>query len=227
MRRVELIIICATLLMVGCEGTKHTGVSPGMTFDAPSMSAIMLTPPTQVQQGDKPWCAPAAAVTLYKTIVQQPYDLSVAVREMGTDNEGTQISNFVNWMNNHQLKASLTTIPTTAAVEFILSQIKAGYYCIPYVNENGKPNSTHVLVVYGIDNNRVLISDSNRHLGMNRIGVDKKIFRDQWLINVGTTEGPEALLMFVDRHPRVATSQKTDNAGAFNVDSKYDSLLVR
>ena len=224
-----ILTICCTILVSGCEDASKQ-VGPGMTFDPPSASATMLPPPTpaqQVQQPPTPTCAPSAAVTLYRMVTGKSYTLDQAAREMHTTANGTYLSEFINWMNDHGMDASITTVPTTAANDMILAQIKAGYYTAPYVNENAKPNAAHVFIVYGVDNGRILISDSNRHLGMNRIAVDGKIFQNQWLINVGTKDHPEAILVFVNSHPKKPTTGSGKTTAGSLVNSRYDSIIVK
>jgi hypothetical protein len=200
-----LICFIAITVVTGCGGGSTHQVPPGINFTPPSGEVVMLPPPTdeqQVDQGQSPTCAPAAGVTIYRVITGKDYSFEQAINEMHTDANGTRISDLVFWLSTHELSASKSSMPTAWAVGMINEQIRAGYYVIPYVNESARPNAPHVFIIYGIDRNNFLISDSNLHFGMNRFAVDANIFQSDWLVNVGTKESPEALLIFVGSKPR-------------------------
>lgn len=206
MRAVRVLSLLITLsFTIGCGGGSKYQVAPGINFNPPSDLSIMLPPPTDEQQVDQPQtptCAPAVGVTIYRVVTGKDYSFEQAISEMRTGPGGTQISEFVFWLNSHEMSASKTSLPLGWAVGMIAEQIKAGQYVVPYVNESARPDSPHVFIVYGIDNNRVLISDSNLHSGMNRFAVDIGVFESEWLVNVGTKETPSALLIFVSSRPR-------------------------
>jgi hypothetical protein len=200
-----LVCFIAISVVTGCGGRSSQQVAPGMNFNPPTDQLVMLPPPTDEQQVDQPQsptCAPATGVTIYRVITGKDYSFEQAITEMHTDANGTRIADLVFWLNNHELSASKSSMPTAWAVGMINEQIRAGYYVIPYVNESARPNAPHVFIIYGIDRNNLLISDSNRHFGMNRFAVDVNIFQSDWLVNVGTKESPEALLIFVGSKPR-------------------------
>ncbi|MBI3633820.1 MAG: hypothetical protein HY226_06055 [Candidatus Vogelbacteria bacterium] len=205
-----------------------------MTFDQPSATAIMLPPPTasqQVQQpADKGWCADSVGLTLYRMITGKNESLEQVVKEMQTDdNNGTQISNFLNWLNDHEVESASTEVRTTWAIGMITDEIKSGNYVVPYVNENGKPHSPHVLIVYAVDpvQNKIFLSDSNRHLGMNRFALDTSVFENQWLINVGSNNEPQAILMFMNKNPRPVRSQASKAKTAGQAESLHGDLLIK
>lgn len=223
-----ILVVIIILAITGCDG--DVGVGPGMTFDPPSKKAIMLRPPTaaeQANQGKKPWCAPAAALTLYRVVTGKNEPLDQVAREMGTTENGTSMSNFVSWMNNHSLEASSTMVRTTWAIEMIKAEIKQGFYVAPHVNENAKPNSPHVFIVYGVDGNRVLVSDSNRHLGMNQFGIDLKIFQDQWLTKFGDEGDRKAFLVLVNSRPRRSGPGKQAVAAVGQAETLNGDILVK
>lgn len=222
---VALLVLSLSFALIGCSGGGKSGgsidpgVSPGMTFDDPSASAIMLPAPTalqQVQQPEgKPWCLNSAGLTLYRMITGKDKPLEQVVKEMYTNESGTQVGNFLNWVNAHEMNASGTMVPTTWAIDTIAGAIKTGHYVIPCVNANGQPNSPHALIAYGVDAGRVLLSDSNPHMGMNLIAIDTTIFEEKWLINYGTEKRPKALLLFVDSRPKKAgLGKQSTSAGA-------------
>ncbi|MBI5140090.1 MAG: hypothetical protein HZA94_01420 [Candidatus Vogelbacteria bacterium] len=219
-RNYQLVLGLSIILIL--SGCGEVAIGPGTTFDAPTKNAVMLRAPTDAEQVEqnKDSCAPAAAVTLYRVITGKNYNPRQAANEMGTNQgqKGTKWSEILKWLNNHEMTASATTVATTWAVGMMESQIKAGYYALPLVNESAKPNAPHVFIVYGIDKNadgteRILVSDSNKRLGMSRIGIDAKIFQNRWLINTSVNRPIErAFIVFVDSRPRKkpATTQKAN-----------------
>jgi len=234
MFRVQILVLFATILLCGCDANNQVG--PGTTFDAPppySNSAISMLPaPTewqQVQNIGGVVCVPATAITLYRIITQKDYDLGKAAGEMKVTANGTDLLTFINWMNDHEMEASMSLVPREWAIYMITEQIEAGYYVVPHVNERARPNSPHVFIVYGVDGDRVLISDSNKHLGMNKIAVDTNVFRDSWLIGANSQDPRGALLMFVDSKPKQAAppapSKQSTEVGAETLPS--DDFMVQ
>ncbi len=228
--RIYRLVICLLALVntAGCGGSGGgETLIPGTSFTPPSGSSIMLPPPTndqQVDQPDSPTCAPAVGTTLYRVITGKSYSFDQTITEMNTDLNGTLISVFIDWLNNHEMKASKTELPTSLAIDMIVAQIKTGHYVVPYVNEDALPNEPHVFIVYGVDNNRVLISDSNEHFGMHRLAIDTTIFLSDWLINLGTKDAPSCMLIFIDNHPRVGTATGF-YSGSYKM--THGDLLVR
>lgn len=224
-----LVLFVAISFLTGCGGGSTKEVGPGLTFNPPSPATIMLPPPTdeqQVEQGRSPTCAPAAGVTIYRVVTGKDYDFNQAIAEMRTSANGTQISDFLTWLNGHELVASATTLPASWAIGMITAELKAGHYVIPYVNESARPNALHVFIIYGVDGDRILISDSNRHLGSKRFAVYANVFQNEWLVNVGTKDRPSALLMFVNSRPRHKTDQKFQNSVEMSKMSNGE-LLIR
>lgn len=212
--------ISSTMFLSGCGGGGGSSsgasggdltppvINPTVTPITPTVTLIsaILSPPTteqQVMQGlnDK-ICEPAVATTLYRVITGRPFDLEQAKLDLIKTPGGSGFfPDLAVWFPAHGIDASMTTIAIDDAYDLMLGALHAGNYVVPSVYENADTASPHTFIVYGIDNGKVLISDSLYHENRsNRISIDWAVFKTSWLMSATRPDGrpPITSLIFVN-----------------------------